>query len=245
VHRLYTLRQYGQHHNQVVIFLAGWKTRQWLYWLPAQRLARRGYRCLAYTYDDEVFSPDVERTVKSLQEIKAAVLKQIETLQAVGCDDIALVGFSLGTMLAMMVADESPAVSRVVLNLTGTSPADAVWTWDVINPPFKQALTDQGISLTQLSETWAPLAPSNRLAHLEGKQLLVYLAVRDKVIPHDQGIQLVTEMERLGYKPTVITNAFGGHTIAGIYNLIRIRSYARFLDVSWPRRTDLPQRKKM
>lgn len=209
--------------------LGGWKTKQFLYCIPAKILARKGYHCIVYTYEPSVFSPDVVRTRESLHAIQNDILKRIETLKGKGVASFALYGFSLGSVIGCMVANKEPSITKVVLNTVGTSMAAAVWTWDDRLPGFKQSLIDQGYNVEKLKQAWQDTAPEHNINNFHDKQVLMYLAVRDIVIPYDQGRQLAALMRNQEIPLELTINKFGGHAISGVLNLYAIRRYLRFL----------------
>ena len=200
-----------------------------MYWLPARILVRNDYYCIVYAYDNDVFSPDSDRTIECLSAVRDGVLNEIRGLKAQGYQEFSIFGFSLGTMIAFMVADRSRDVGKIIVNLTSTDPAEAVWTWDHINVGFKQGLLEQHLTLDKLRRLWAPIAPVHNMSHLQGKQILIYLAKHDRLLPHEQAKEIVNLIRRAGYDFQVVINKYGGHTLAGIWNLINARIYLRFL----------------
>ena len=200
-----------------------------MYWLPGHILALNGYYCIVYTYKSDIFSPNPEKTVAGLTKVRDAALNHITRLKTQGHQDFSIFGFSLGTLIALMVANNSPDTSKVILNLVGTNPAEAVWTWDQIQSGFKRQLENKGITLENLSRIWAPVAPINNVDNLKPKKLLIYLAERDKLIPIAQGRGLVEQLQRANYDYQLIVNRRFGHMLAGIYNVLNTRIYLKFL----------------
>jgi predicted esterase len=226
---IYRIKEYGRQHAKVIFLLGGWKTKQWLYILPAILLSRRGCRCIVYTYDKSVLSPDVERTNRSLHAIRDAVLAHIAELKTQGATSFALFGFSLGTMLACMIANKSSDIKKIVLNTVGASLAATVWSWDDTMPGFKKALQSQGYTLEKLEDSWHDLAPANNLTNLNHVQILIYLAQHDQVIPYTLGRQFVTALQRKKLPHKLIINRWGSHSVAGAYNILNIGRYDQFL----------------
>ncbi len=222
-------REYGRQNQRVVLLFAGWKSKAWMYWLPGQILARNGYHCIVYAYDNNVFSTDTSKTLANLNAVRDAALKQISDLKSQGRHEFAVFGFSLGTVITLMVANKSPDVSKIILNLPGNSPADAAWSWDKVHPSFKQRLVDQDLTLQSLRLIWAPIAPVNNIGQLSGKKLLVYLAEEDQLIPVQQGKELFNRLKQSGYDCHLIVNNNYGHSLAGIYNLLNAKVYLTFL----------------
>lgn len=225
----YYTREFGRKNQPVVLILAGWKTRLWMYWPVARILALRGYYPIVYAYDDEVFSPNPARTLKSITAIADVILLRISELKNQGHKDFSIFSFSLGTLIGLMVANNSPDVSKVILNLVGTGPAETVWSWDKLYPDFEQKLHNQHLTLDNLSKIWAPIAPVNNISRLRGKKLLIYLTKRDKVIPYDHGLELVGQIKTAGYDYRLITNHHLVHAHAGVYNFANMRTYLDFL----------------
>jgi esterase/lipase len=223
------IAEYGKRNDKVVLLLGGWTYQSWLLGLFGRLIALRGYYCVAYTYDDDVFSPDVKKTATSLVAIKEAILEHIAALKAGGRDTFYVVGTSLGTVLATMVANESPDVSKVVLNTTGADVAKSVWTWDTVKPWFKNALLKQGLTEQQLVDEWRIIAPASNIRNLKDKPVLVFLAQNDRTIPFDQGRVLVSKLDVLGAPYEVVINRTFGHAMAGLFNLVNVGRYVKFL----------------
>jgi pimeloyl-ACP methyl ester carboxylesterase len=226
---LYRITEYGRHNHRIAFLLGGWNTKPWLYWFPAHILKANGYRVIVYTYAPEVFSPNVDKTVTSLTAIRDAILRHIASLKTEGHHQFSLIGFSLGATIAFMTANRSPEVTHVVVNLTGTGPAEAAWSWDQLDARFKQQLLAQNLTLPELTRRWASLAPVNNLDHLGNKQLLVYLAKHDQRIPYTQGRSLLQHLRQAGLEYQLIENQHLSHGAAGVLNLLRTTTYLKFL----------------
>jgi 8-oxo-dGTP diphosphatase len=211
-----------------VMLLAGWNTPLWLYALPARWLAWHGFQCHVYAYDSNVFSADAPQTLHRLTAIRDAVVAHVAALKAAGCPDVSVFGFSLGGMLAFMVANHAPAVSRLIGNLVSTGPAEAAWGWDRTRPAFKRQLQANGYTLASLTQLWQPLAPAHNLDNLRSKSLLIYLAKRDQLAPYPHGLQLVELLKARGYYYELSTSPWG-HMLAGLLNLMNMPKNLRFL----------------
>ena len=222
----------GKNNKKVIFLLAGWYNKLWMFWIFSKILSINGYRCITYAYDGDVFSPDVEKTSIYIKEIQGDLLKRITQLKQEGCKDFSIFGTSLGSMIALMVADKTSDVSKVILNTTGIDVAEAVWSWDNINPTFKEELVKQKLTLPKLKTLWNDIPPASNIANLGNKKILIYLTEIDEVIPFNLGKSIVKEFNERKYNYTLITNKHLKHLYAGAYNLFNAKVYLNFLRAS-------------
>jgi|SRR3989344_4001184 len=225
----YHVMEMGKNNKRVIFLLSGWYNKLWMFWLFSKILSLNGYYCITYAYDGDVFSPNTKATTKYFNEIKDEILLKITELKKSGYKDFSIFGTSLGTMLALMIANKSPDISRVVLNTTGIDVSEAVWGWDKVNVSFKKELLQQKLTLKQLKELWSEITPASNINNLKNKKILVYLSIKDEVIPFNLGKHLVSEFEDRHYDYTLITNNKLKHLYTGAYNLINARRYLSFL----------------
>jgi len=228
--RITTAKYFGNSNKKVVLLIGGWTYTQSIMWLPSKILARHGYYCITYTYPVETFSTDFKKTVNDLTEIKNEILHDIEQLKKAGYESFSVFGTSLGTVLATLVANESSEITKVILNTTGADTAISVWSWDNVVPGFKKALLEQNLTLEKLTHYWRPISPRFHMDKLQGKKLLIYLAKNDQIIPYSQGEALIQKCKEYNYNYQVIINNYFNHGLTGIYNLLNLRSYLKFLE---------------
>jgi hypothetical protein len=222
---------YGANNKNVVILTAPWHVTPDQLRPIARNLAERGFYTAVYTYGDDVLSPDVERTVTDLTEIRDHICGDIKKLQEQDeTRKFAVFGASLGTVVGMMVTNNAPEVSKVVLNTTGADIAESVWSWSLdARDGFKQKLVDKNISKEQLVERWASISPVNNLNNLQGKEVLVYLSALDEDIPFTEGLRLVDTLREHNIRTRVRKNLFSDHHQATKINYARAHRYIRFL----------------
>lgn len=225
----YQINEMGKHNKKVVFLFAGWHSKLWMYWLFSKILSSNGYYCITYAYDNDVFSPDTQKTTKHLNEIKDDVLSKIKKLKNEGRNEFYIFGTSLGSMIALMVADKSPDISKIILNTIGIDISETVWGWNNIYPEFKKKLIKQNLTLEKLKKVWSPITPANNINNLKNKKILIYLSKKDEVIPYDLGKSLVIEFEKKNYNYNLVINKNLKHTYTGIFNLINARHYLMFL----------------
>src|SRR5579864_5899813 len=137
---------YGIEYKRVVFVLAGLGMRPSWFRRIARNLQRAEYRVIVYTYCKTALSPDIKQTVENFFVVKEAILQHIEELKQEGCTEISLFGSSLGTVLALAVANEGEGIAKIILNLTSLDMIEALWHWgDGFHPEFKQAFQKYSI----------------------------------------------------------------------------------------------------
>lgn len=223
------INSYGHNNKDVVFLLPGWHNKAWMFWIYAKILEFNGYCCLIYEYNDEVLSPNTGKTVDSLTTIRDDILKKISNLEKQGKDKFIVFGSSLGSVIALMVANKSSEITHVILNTVGEDVAQTIWSWDKIFPYFKKNLIKQGFTLAKLQTAWKEIAPKNNIDNLTNKKILIYLSRKDEVIPFFLGENLVHKLKNKKYSCVVIVNRYLNHLLTGLYNLLNAKVYLQFL----------------
>jgi esterase/lipase len=165
--KIYKKNEKGKNNRKVIFLLTGWRNRLWMYWPFAKILSLNGFYCITYAYDDEIFSPDTAKTVRYLTEVRDDVLITIKKLKKEGTKDFSIFGTSLGSMIALMIANNSKGVSKIILNTTGSDIAEIVWSWNKIFSWFKEDLLEQGFILDKLEKVWSSITPKNNTDQLK------------------------------------------------------------------------------
>lgn len=223
---IFMTKEYGEKNKKVIFLLAGWHMRHWSLWPAAKLLEINGYYCICCAYDNGVFSPNVSKTVKSLLSIKNDILEWISNLKKNGYNEF---GGSLGSLIAVLVANESEDISKLILNTAGSDPAENMWVSDITKGKFKAEIIKQGYTLEKLQKAWKPISPIHNLDKLKNKKILVYLSKRDRVIPFPVGMKLIQAFEKKQYKYQLIVNPRLGHMYTSLYNSVRANVYLDFL----------------
>jgi esterase/lipase len=221
---------YGKKNNKVVFVFSGWKNTQWQFWFVGKTLQAYGYKAFIYTYDPAILTPDTKQTVKNFAIVKKDVLQRITALPKKEQKNMSVFGTSLGTLLAFMVADEVKNVTKIIANLSGADVAKIVWSWDSIEKRFKDRLRKQRITLPALQTTWASLSPINNLSAIHRKDVLLYAAEKDEVIPYEQAKELIEACKAKNPHTEAIINSRHSHIMSGLINVLRYETYIHFLN---------------
>ncbi|HSE29789.1 MAG TPA: prolyl oligopeptidase family serine peptidase [Candidatus Saccharimonadales bacterium] len=222
---IFSVKQLGSG-DKLVLFYIGWRGELKTYNYPIKKLVNAGFKVIAYEYESGVLTPNIEATLKNAKAILDDSLRKIEENKS--ATQIATFGTSYGTLIASLVAKKSPKVSKVILNLAGDWLGDTVWSWDRTNKDFKDELIKDGVSKIQLHSAWATISSAYQSEKLKDKDVLLYVAKNDHVIPYDRGIALARDLKKGGANVILKTNRFG-HMVSIIVNLARSKTYLDFL----------------
>ncbi|MGR9398093.1 alpha/beta hydrolase family protein (plasmid) [Rhizobium leguminosarum] len=179
---------------------------------------------------DYMLSANLGRTIQSVRQAVLDGRKLIRWLKREGYRDISILGMSLGSWVAGLIAAHEPAVSKASLFLTAGSLADMVWTGRATRA-IRDSLEPE-IDLTDLRRAWRPLNLENyahRLAR-PGLALHVVLAKRDKVVLPELSESFMQKLKDTGAPPNILELNCGHYSLAmPPYILLAGLSLKRFL----------------
>ncbi|NTI26692.1 dienelactone hydrolase-related enzyme [Rhizobium rhizogenes] len=179
---------------------------------------------------DYMLSPNLGRTIQSVRQAVWDGRKLIRWLKSEGYREISVLGMSLGSWVAGLIAAHEPAVSKASLFLTAGSLADMVWTGRATRS-IRESLEPE-IKLTDLRRAWAPLNLENYSHNLARSDLdlHVVLAKRDKVVLPELSQRFMQRLKDAGAQPSIL-ELNCGHYSLGMppYILLAGLSLKRFL----------------
>ncbi|PDT50869.1 MULTISPECIES: dienelactone hydrolase-related enzyme [Sinorhizobium] len=181
-------------------------------------------------YADYMLSPNLGRTIQSLRQAVWDGRKLIRWLKSKGYREISVLGMSLGSWVAGMIAAHDLAVSKASLFLTAGSLADMVWTGRATRS-IRESL-EPAIELTDLRRAWGPLNLENYAHNLArpNLELHVVLAKRDKVVLPELSGSFMQKLRDAGAKPNILELNCGHYSLAmPPYILFAGLSLRRFL----------------
>ncbi|NTF59359.1 dienelactone hydrolase-related enzyme [Agrobacterium rhizogenes] len=181
---------------------------------------------------DYMLSPNLGRTIQSVRQAVWDGRKLIRWLKSEGYREISVLGMSLGSWVAGLIAAHDASVSKASLFLTAGSLADMVWTGRATRS-ISESLEPE-IKLTDLRRAWAPLNLENYAQNLARPNLALHvvLAKRDKVVLPELSDRLIHRLEAAGTRPNIL-ELNCGHYSLGMppYILLAGLSLKRFLSV--------------
>lgn len=184
-------------------------------------------------YADYMLSSNLGRTIQSLRQAVLDGRKLIRWLKCEGYDEISVLGMSLGSWVAGLIAAHEPAVSKASLFLTAGSLADMVWTGRATRS-IRDSL-EPAITLTDLRRAWAPLNLENFVHDLARPDLALQavFATRDKVVLPELTNHFIETVHQAGAVPEVLKLNCGHYSLAAPpYILLAGWGLKRFLSRS-------------
>lgn len=181
-------------------------------------------------YADYMLSSNLGRTIQSVRQAVWDGRKLIRWLKSEGYREVSVLGMSLGSWVAGLIAAHEPAVSKASLFLTAGSLADMVWTGRATRS-IRDSL-EPVIELTDLRRAWGPLNLENYVHRLARPDLdlHVVLAKRDKVVLPELSERFMQMLKDAGAQPNILELNCGHYSLAmPPYILLAGLSLKRFL----------------
>ncbi|MFU0507297.1 RcgR family putative quorum lactone hydrolase [Pseudaminobacter sp. NGMCC 1.201702] len=179
---------------------------------------------------DYMLSANLGRTIQSVRQAVLDGRKLIRWLKREGYRNISVLGMSLGSWAAGLIAAHDPAVSKASLFLSAGSLADMVWTGRATRA-IRDSLEPE-IELTDLRRAWGPLNLENYAHRLARPDLALHvvLAKRDKVVLPELSARFMEKLKDTGARPNVLELNCGHYSLAmPPYILLAGLSLKRFL----------------
>lgn len=168
----------------------------------------------AASYADDMLSPNLGRTVRSMRQAVLDGRKLIQVLRSEGYEQVSVLGMSLGSWVAGLVAAHDQTVKKAALFLTAGSLADMVWTGRATQ--HIRASLEQEIDLPQLRRAWSPLNLENYAKKLARPDLdlQIVLAKRDTVVLPEISHHLVAQLKDAGAQLRVLELNCGHYSLS-------------------------------
>jgi len=188
-------------------------------------LKRYKYSYLTYDIDPDVLSPDLVSTKKYFKGIITKILSDIDRLdKKYKFIDIHIVGFSLGALYAINVANKNKKISKVILVTMGNSLAECLYD-GVSTVDLKDKLLENGITMKKFNNIMKEFNPEENISGLKNKEVRILMSRSDQVIKYKYGLKQVQKMRQLGINPEVLVNQNQGHYGTNLKFLLHPRNY--------------------
>ncbi|SEP33829.1 hypothetical protein SAMN05216228_10925 [Rhizobium tibeticum] len=179
---------------------------------------------------DYMLSANLGRTIQALRQAVYDGRKLIRWLKSESYGEVTVLGMSLGSWVAGLIAAHDPNVSKASLFLTGGSLADMVWTGRATRT-IRSSLEPE-IALADLRRAWSPLSLENYVHRLARPDLdlQVVLAKRDTVVLPELSESLLLGLKNAGSRPQILKLNCGHYSLGKLpYILYAGLSLKRFL----------------
>ncbi len=166
------------------------------------------------SYADYMLSANLGRTIRSVKQAVLDGRKIIRWLRAVGYKEISVLGISLGSWVAGLIAAHDMTVKKAALFLTAGSLADMVWTGRATQS-IRESLESK-IGLRDLNRAWGPLNLENYTDRLARQDLdiLIVLALRDKVVLPELSKRFVDRLKDAGATLDILEANCGHYSLS-------------------------------
>ncbi|MGB6229669.1 MAG: hypothetical protein WBF53_06030 [Litorimonas sp.] len=163
---------------------------------------------------NDILSSNLGRTLGSMRQAVLDGRQLVAILRGQGYGKISVLGMSLGSWVAGLVAAHDEAVERAALFLAAGSLADMVWTGRATRH-IRTSLEGR-IDPTALRRAWRPLDLGHHVDKLArpGLKLLIVLAERDTVVRPSLSEELVTKLDAAGGRPEVMRLNCGHYSLS-------------------------------
>jgi pimeloyl-ACP methyl ester carboxylesterase len=166
------------------------------------------------SHADYMLSPNLGRTIQSVRQAVLDGRQLIRALKTEGYQDISVLGMSLGSWVAGLIAAHDPAIRRAALLLSAGSLADMVWTGRATR--HIRASLEAEVGLADLQRAWSPLNLENHAEKLARTDLDLQFvfATRDTVVLPELSRQLVGRLKTAGVVPGILELNCGHYSLS-------------------------------
>lgn len=166
------------------------------------------------TYADYMLSPNLGRTIQSMRQGVLDGRALVRWLKTQGYGEVSVLGMSLGSWVAGLVAAHDPTVTKASLFLTAGSLADMVWTGRATRL-IRQSLEPK-IGLPDLNRAWSPvnLASYAETLARPDLDLQIVLGTRDMVILPELSNSFIDSLRSVGGAPEILKLNCGHYSLA-------------------------------
>ena len=163
---------------------------------------------------DDILSADLGRTLRSMRQAALDGRALVGVLHGAGFERVSVLGMSLGSWVAGLVAAHDERIGCAGLFLSAGSLADMVWTGRATR--HIRTSLDGVVELSQLRRAWAPLDLARHASKLArpGLTLQFVLAKRDTVVPPEMSERFVSAVRYAGAEPRVCRLDCGHYSLS-------------------------------
>ncbi len=214
--------------DKVVFVFTGMLTKIWHYRLFIRRLNKAGYSVVIYDYPGRiVHDAKLNEWQKLFEEVIKEAHERLKVLKSKGGKHFYAYGYSMGTVFAQKLVQESPDIHHIILNFPYGDVAANIWA----SPRTKRtrkSLRKQGVTLEELRIRVASFDPIVNANGLKAKKVLLHIAKRDRILNYPITRETKLAFEKAELDMQYIENKYLGHIAGGIKNMLAIKKIKNF-----------------
>jgi dienelactone hydrolase len=163
---------------------------------------------------DDILSADLGRTLRSMQQAVLDGRALVSVLHETGFHKVSVLGMSLGSWVAGLVAAHDERIRCAGLFLSAGSLADMARTGRATR--HIHASLNGAVGLAQLRRAWAPLNLTRHASKLARPELTLQfvLAKRDTVVPPELSERLLSAIRNAGGEPHALRLDCGHYSLS-------------------------------
>ena len=193
----------------IIIFL-GWKMK--INRLKILYSKFPDYHKIVYQLPFTLLSGDFVLMKKSWKKLLDSVNKDIKENNVES-----VFGISLGTAPALYVSNKSKDIRKIILALPFDKLAPVVWNAFITKFVVKEA-KENGYSQKDMDKILLRYDLINNLDNLKNKEIRIYIAKKDSIIPFFRSKNLVSKMKNLNLKVKYASSL--GHYLGGMHSTL-------------------------
>jgi len=216
--------------QKVLFLLPHWMGTTIMYKSLINKL-KNNYTIVFYRLPNKVLDGNPNNTFKYFQKAKKDIISIINHLEKKGHKEFSILGFSISTVLALMVSNNDNRIKKIIISMAGSDLAECVWySNSFMVKDVKNRLLKNGINLSILKRKWSSISPINNINNLKNKDILILLSKNDDVIKYKYGLKLLKALEKkkINYKNE--TDHVFGHYLSGCKQLLFSNNIVKFLE---------------
>lgn len=203
--------KYTPQSRGLYVFIPPWHRDVLLSKIMERKIVKIGFSALFYSFSPKILSASDVLTVRYFEKIKNIIKNDITTLRGKhNFSEINIISFSIGAVIAMMVADNNDRINKLELIVPGSNLAESMWN-GIRTQRIRAEFEKKNITLGQLNRKWEVLAPKDHISGLKCKKIYIQLSRADKIIPYVYGKELADLLKKSNIKTVVEENNFLGH----------------------------------
>jgi pimeloyl-ACP methyl ester carboxylesterase len=231
----YRVKVYGRRGDKVVFLFCPFGTRSWQLLsplLPIGRLVLDGYQVVCYDFNTTRVTRSPQKSLAIVDEVLQDVKTRVKAYRAQGVQAFSSFGTSMGTLFASYTAAHVPEIQKVVLILPYGDIAEHVSSfagmWLLPKSRVQKFVDAAGgeKALRKLVKGYSPIYNAKKLSK---KRVLLYLALKDKVMEYKVSVKLKDSLEKFGTNVTTIENQNLSHYWAAAVDHYKGSVYMDFL----------------